>query len=59
MHGPPLSLAEIAAVLDGQVSRFVRFGMSHAAAVAAVAEDNGLAPDRVAALIETHRGGSA
>lgn len=59
MHDPPLTPREIAAVLEAQVTRFVRLGLSDSAAIAAVATDNGLAPARVAALVEDHRGGPA
>jgi hypothetical protein len=59
MHGPPLTPREIAAVLEAQAARFVGFGMSDTAAIAAVAADNGLTVARVTAFIDAHGGGKA
>jgi hypothetical protein len=51
MHGPALSPIEVAAVLHGAVARFERLGIGREMAIEAVALDNGLPVDQVAAII--------
>ena len=55
MHGPSLTPREVAAVLQGNIARLISLGIAPEAAVRAVACDHGVAPARVACLIDRYR----
>ena len=58
MHGPPLSPSEIAAKFARGVERLEGLGVSGDRAVEAVAAEHGVAPDRLAQLLEVHAVGN-
>ena len=52
MHGPPLTPAEITAKLTRYVRRYEARGLTHSAAINAVAVDHTADPEKVRVLVD-------